>query len=107
MPLAQVTTFEAMHFDGAYALLEALQKREARETAFLLEVVPLIQNRPGSTKTMRAENRVLEAARRHNVNLGSMVVVAALRPDWSAELAGPIHWGSAPSTGATWPPPGG
>ena len=86
MPLAQVTTFEALHFDGAYALLEALKKRETREMAFLLDVAPLIQNRPGSAKTMGAENKVIEAARRHNVKLGSMVVVAALSCIYEGDL---------------------
>ena len=85
VPLAQVTTFEALHFDGAYALLEALKKREARETAFLLEVVPVIQNRPGATKTMRAENKVLEAAKRNNVKSGSIVVIAALSCIYEAD----------------------
>ncbi len=86
MPLAQVTTYAAPHFDGSYALLESLKKHEARETTFLLEVVPIIQDRPGVAKTLRAENRVIEAARRHNVSLGSLVVVAALSCIYEGDL---------------------
>lgn len=85
VPAAQVTKFEAMHFDGAYALLEAFKKRESRETTFLLEVAPHIWTRPSLAKSRGAENRVIEAAKRNNVSLGSMVVVAALSCIYEAD----------------------
>ena len=77
-PACRIVTHDAAHFAALYSLRQELWTRHGAESAFLIEVSPLITQRPGPRLARAIEARIFSAADQLGVPRRSLVVLAAL-----------------------------
>lgn len=78
LPNCQIITFGDEHHRAAYAQLEAFDERNERETRFLQETCPLVAQRVSRNSESHVTEDILGAAKRLDLDRGSLVVIAVL-----------------------------
>ena len=77
-PKANVIEFSEPLYRGAYAQLTALAERGERETAFIVEAIPLVLERVSRTRDEHLRDTLIRIAGARSINPGSLVVLAVL-----------------------------
>ncbi len=77
-PRCQTIRYSPPIFDAAYSLIVDFDRRAARETAFLIEVSPMITQRPSEARLWSTAQEVLQLADRHQIPRHSLPPIAAL-----------------------------
>ncbi len=78
LPKANIIKYHKESYEGAYEIIEKLLARNIRETTFLINVAPLVAERPSSRNIERIEEKILAETKKNKLSISSFVVLAVL-----------------------------
>jgi hypothetical protein len=76
-PEARIIAFEQRHFEAAYQIVKALERRTGAEAGFLLEAAPMIAHPVAPHSMFRVKEEIMRLARKHLARDSPLVLVAA------------------------------
>lgn len=93
LPLVAFTPHTEATLSESYALVDNIADRRQRESAFLIDVAPLVAIRSSDKQLFGKEQKVLSCAANHGLTGGSLSLLAALSCLYESSTGTPVSTG--------------
>jgi hypothetical protein len=78
LPNAKVVKYQKESYEGAYQIVKNLLDRSTRETKFLINIAPIVAERPSDRIIRNIEDKIFLDAQQNNLSNLSLVILAVL-----------------------------